>query len=79
MAIDWLEQVRDAYDGSTSPISTPTGVLILTTALRAFRNEHAAGSKYLSDEYKSRSRLFVPRTRTIIRKNEAAGAAMLFQ
>jgi len=46
--------------------------------LKAFRNEHAAGSKYLSEEFKSRSRIFRPKTRTIIRKNEAAGAVALF-
>src|SRR4051812_23849652 len=77
MAIDWLEQVRDAYDGSTSYFDA-NWKPDLDYSLRAFRSEHAAGSKYLSDDYKSRSRLFVPRTRTIIRKNEAAGAAMLF-
>lgn len=77
MATDWLNLAREAYDGSTSYFDSnwrPD----LDYSLRAFRNEHAAGSKYLSEEYKSRSRLFVPRTRTIIRKNEAAGAAMLF-
>ena len=47
-------------------------------SLRAFRNEHAQGSKYLSPEFASRSRIFRPKTRAIIRKNEAAAAVALF-
>lgn len=47
-------------------------------SIKAFRNEHAAGSKYLADEYKARSRIFRPKTRSIIRKNEAAGMQAMF-
>lgn len=47
-------------------------------SLRAFRNEHASESKYNSEEYKARSHIFRPKTRSIIRKNEAAGALALF-
>jgi hypothetical protein len=74
---DFLKLAQDAYEASTSYIDAnwrPDW----DYSLRAFRNEHAAGSKYLSDEYKSRSRLFPPHTRSIIRKNEAAGAVALF-
>jgi hypothetical protein len=74
---DFLKLAQDAYEASTAYIDAnwrPDW----DYSLRAFRNEHAAGSKYLSDEYKSRSRLFPPHTRSIIRKNEAAGAVALF-
>ncbi len=47
-------------------------------AYHAIHNEHFSGSKYLKTEYRSRSRLFVPKTRTAIRKDLAAVAASLF-
>lgn len=50
----------------------------LARAYRAWRNEHYEGSKYLSTAYRGRTRLFVPKTRSTIRKNMAATAASLF-
>ncbi len=47
-------------------------------AYRAFQNRHFDSSKYLSDAYKARSSLFVPKTRAAIRKTMAANAASLF-
>lgn len=77
MATDFLKLSQDAFEASTSYIDAN-----LRTdwdySLRAFRNEHAAGSKYLSDEFKSRSRIFRPKTRSIIRKNEAAAMQAAF-
>jgi len=43
-----------------------------------FNNRHPPGSKYHSELYKKRSRLFRPRTRSTVRKNEAAAAAAFF-
>lgn len=37
-------------------------------AIKAVRNEHFDGSKYLSDGYKHRSKLFRPKTRSALRK-----------
>jgi hypothetical protein len=74
---DFLKLSQEAYEASSAYIDQnwrPDW----DYALRAFRNEHASGSKYLSEEFKSRSRLYVPKTRSIIRKNEAAGAVALF-
>jgi hypothetical protein len=45
---------------------------------RAFHQEHAVGSKYTSNDYKNRSKLFIPKTRSAIRKDMAAVAASLF-
>lgn len=45
---------------------------------RAFHQEHADGSKYRSSDYNNRSRLFIPKTRTSVRKDMAATAASLF-
>lgn len=74
---DFLKLAQEAYEASTSYIDTNMRK-DWDYAVRAFRNEHAAGSKYLSPEYAHRSRLYRPKTRTIIRKNEAAGAVALF-
>lgn len=74
---DFLKLSQEAFDASSAYLDAnwrPD----LDYSLRAFRNEHAAGSKYLTTEYAARSRLYRPKTRSIIRKNEAAGAVALF-
>lgn len=45
---------------------------------RAWQNQHAEGSKYLGTAWRGRSRLFVPKTRSAIRKNLATAAGALF-
>jgi hypothetical protein len=45
---------------------------------RAFHQEHFVGSKYTTNDYKNRSKLFIPKTRSAIRKDMAAVAASLF-
>ncbi len=50
----------------------------LARAYRAWQNQHAEGSKYLGPAFKGRSRLFVPKTRSAVRKNLAAAAGALF-
>ena len=46
--------------------------------IRAFNSEHPKGSKYSSDNYKNRSKVFRPKTRASVRKNEAECAAAFF-
>lgn len=74
---DYLQLARDAYASSTSYFDTNFKKKI-EYGIRAFQNEHAPGSKYLSEEYKGRSKIFRPKTRSIIRKNEAAANIALF-
>jgi hypothetical protein len=45
---------------------------------RAFHQEHNDGSKYRANDYNNRSKLFIPKTRTAVRKDMAATAASLF-
>ena len=73
----WLDLSKEAFDASSAYMDANLRA-DADYSLRAFRNEHAAGSKYLSPEYASRSRIFRPKTRSVIRKNEAAGAVALF-
>jgi len=74
---DYLKLAQEAYEASTTFVDANYRK-DWEYSIRAFRNEHSAGSKYLSDDFKARSRIFPPYTRAIIRKNEAAGAVALF-
>lgn len=75
--MDWLKLAQEAFESSTSYIDTNIRP-DWDYSIRAFRSEHAPGSKYLSDDFKARSKIFPPYTRSVIRKNEAAGAVALF-
>lgn len=69
----WIDDARAAYEASTSFVDSNYRRK-WEYGIRAFQNEHAPGSKYNSDEYRGRSRIFRPKTRSVIRKNEAAAA-----
>lgn len=43
-----------------------------------FQGKHPKDSKYLSESFKHRSKIFRPKTRSFVRKNEAAAAAAFF-
>lgn len=73
----WLQRARDAYTSSTNYFDANIRPQI-EADLRQFQGVHPSGSKYHSDTYKARSRLFRPKTRTSIRKNEAIAAAAFF-
>lgn len=45
---------------------------------RAFRNEHFRDSKYNNTRWKQRSKVFKPKTRSYVRKAQAAAASALF-
>lgn len=73
----WLKRARDAYSGSTTYFDSNVRSQIEAN-LRQFQGKHPANSKYHSDAYKGRSKLFRPKTRTMVRKNEAIAAAAFF-
>lgn len=68
---------RQCYESSTNWLNSGRR-LKWNDSLRAFQGLHPSGSKYLSTDYKYRSRLFRPKTRTMVRKAEAATAAAFF-
>lgn len=76
-APDWLGIARDSYEDSTEYVESSLKVQWERNE-RAFQNRHQSGSKYLSDQYKGKSRLFRPKTRTNIRQAEAALAQSMF-
>lgn len=47
-------------------------------SLRAFQSQHPSGSKYLSGDYRFRSTLYRPKTRAMVRRDEAATASAFF-
>lgn len=68
---------RDCYTSSTNWINASRR-LKWNDSLRSFQNIHPSGSKYLSSDYRYRSRLFYPKTRAMVRKAEAATAQAFF-
>lgn len=75
--IDFLALVGTAEDISRR-YQTQQLSRTLNRTYRAWRNEHAEGSKYLGQAWRGRTRLFVPKTRAAVRKNLAGAAAALF-
>lgn len=74
---DALRIARDAYAASTTYVDANFRKQ-WEDALRMFQSKHPLDSKYNSEAYRFRSRLFRPKTRSVIRKNEAAAAAAYF-
>lgn len=73
----WLEKANSAYWASTSYVDANFRKK-WEDGIRAFNSEHPADSKYVSAAYQKRSHIFRPKTRAVIRKNEAAAAAAFF-
>lgn len=74
---DWLQLARDSYSVSTQYFDASVRPEV-EAAIRQFQGVHGPGSKYSSDAYRGRSRLYRPKTRATIRKNEATAAEALF-
>lgn len=74
---DFLKLAKEAYEASTTYIDANYRK-DWDFSIKAFRNEHSSDSKYSQPDYAHRSRLFRPKARSVMRKNEAAGAVALF-
>jgi len=75
--LTWLQISQDAYEQSESYFDSSIRRK-QENAQAHFNNKHVPGSKYHSDSYAYRSKGFRPKTRSIIRKNEAAAAKAFF-
>lgn len=73
----WINLARDAHTSGATYFDAAVRDRIIQD-VRQFNNEHPEGSKYHSPAYAKRSRLFRPKTRSAIRKNEATAAAAFF-
>jgi hypothetical protein len=74
---EFLQMVREAEDQATTYMNQ-VNRKHWTRSYRAFNNEHFIGSKYGTDDWTNRSKLFVPATKKAVRKDMAAVAASLF-
>ena len=73
----WLTLAQDAYKRSTTYFDDNYRK-DWEDGLRLFNSQHPRDSKYNSDAYRYRSRIFRPKTRSVIRKHEATAAMALF-
>jgi hypothetical protein len=74
---NWIKRAKDAFRFSTTYVDSNYRKQ-WDDSIRAFNNQHAGDSKYNTELFRKRSNLFRPKTRAIIRKNEAAAAAAFF-
>ena len=74
---DWLAIARSSYTGSTDWVNANLRNR-WERNLRSFNNQHPTGSKYYSNDYKHRSKLFRPKSRAALRNAEAYAAQAFF-
>lgn len=67
----------EVWESSTSWLNSGRRVR-WSDSLRAFQSLHASGSKYLSGDYRYRSTLYRPKSRAMVRRDEAATASAFF-
>lgn len=75
--MDWLDLAKTAFEGSTTYFDANLRKQ-QEDNFAHFQGRHAADSKYYLDSWKYRSKSFVPKTRSIVRKGEATVAAAFF-
>lgn len=73
----WLEIARNSYQSSTDWLDINLRGQ-WERNLSNFNSRHPAGSKYNTEAFSKRSRLFRPKTRTTVRKLEAAMTTAFF-
>lgn len=73
----WLKLASDAYRASTSYLDSNYRKQ-WERNISLFQSDHPSGSKYHTQQYTHRSRLFRPKTKSAIRTNEAAVASAFF-
>lgn len=76
-ATSTMAKARSAYRSSINYFNSNFRKTI-EDSIRAFNNQHPSDSKYNAPAYDKRSRLYRPKIRSVIRKNEAAAAAAFF-
>lgn len=74
---NWLALARASYRASTSYMDANFRKTF-EDGIRAFNNQHPSDSKYSAPAYDKRSKLYRPKVRSVIRKNESAAAAAFF-
>jgi hypothetical protein len=75
--VNWLSRAQQAYRTSTTYIDSNLRKK-WEDSISAFYSQHPSDSKYNSEAFSKRSKIFRPKTRAIMRKNEAAAATAFF-
>lgn len=75
--VDFLIMAREA-EHQASQFMQQVNRKAWSQSLRAIHNEHFAGSKYTTPDWRHRSHIFRPKTRSAMRKDQAAVASSLF-
>lgn len=73
----WVKLAQDAFRRSTTYFDNNIRKR-MESDLRMFQSKHPPDSKYNSEEYKFRSKIFRPKSRSVLRKNEATAALAFF-
>jgi hypothetical protein len=73
----WISRCRSAYQSSSTWFDTNVRPR-MEDNMRIFNNEHPRSSRYRDQSYEKRSKIFRPKSRSGLRKVEAAGAAAFF-
>jgi hypothetical protein len=73
----WLLRTQEAFSDSSTYFDNNIREQV-EKDIRQVNGRHPAGSKYFSDAYRGKSKLFRNKTRTAIRQNEAGAAGALF-
>jgi hypothetical protein len=73
----WVQRARSSYQAGQDWFDISIRRR-MEDNMRLFNSNHPRGSRYMGDSYEKRSRLFRPKTRSGVRKIEAAGAAAYF-
>lgn len=73
----WLARARDAYRASDDWFSSSLRKQAEGN-ISHFRSQHKPGSKYNSELYMKKSRVFRPKTRSMVRRSDAAMAIAYF-
>lgn len=77
MSRDWLKLAKYCYASSTTYVDANYRKK-WDDSIRMFQSRHPQDSKYNTEAYKHRSKIFRPKTRSLVRKHEAAVAAAFF-
>ncbi|RLD78861.1 MAG: hypothetical protein DRJ15_10670 [Bacteroidetes bacterium] len=74
---DWVNLARDAFRVADDYVEANVKSR-MERNISMFKSVHANGSKYKTKNYAHRSRIFRPKTRSIVRRNEAAATMAFF-
>ena len=74
---DWVHLARDAFRVADDYVEANVKSR-MERNISMFKSVHAQGSKYQTKNYQHRSKIFRPKTRSIVRRNEAAATMAFF-